>query len=97
MEAWERSGRTQRDFARDHGLSLATLRNWICRQRANIIRPPSAAELKEVDLGALIGPELVAGSTGWEAEIRLPSGVCLAVGRGVSASRVRELLEALRC
>ena len=97
MEAWERSGQTQVDFSRDHSLSVATLRNWIRRHRSAPLPLGNGVELQEVDLGRVIARELAAGSTRWEAEIRLPSGVSLAVGQGTSASRVRELLEALRC
>lgn len=97
MKAWEDSRETQEDFARAHGLSVSTLRNWIRQHGENSPSPEKALELRELDLGKLLGPELASRSSGWEAEIRLPSGVTLCVARETPVNRVRELVEALRC
>lgn len=95
-EAWERSDQTQSEFAQAHGLKVSTLRKWI-RQRGGSIATRQAVGLEEISLGELIGPEIAARTTAWELEIRLPSGVAIALARGTTAARLRELVEAVRC
>lgn len=97
VEAWERGNQTQRAFAEAHGLRVTTLRNWIRRHRGESVQAREVVELREVDLGKLIGPELAGRPIAWEVEIRLPSGVAIAVAPGTAATRVRELAEAVRC
>ena len=90
VDAWERSGQTQVDFARAHGLRIGTLRRWT-RTKERPDRPASGGvALTEVDLAAILGRDLPAGAREWEAEIRLPNGVTVAVGPHTPASRVRE-------
>lgn len=97
VKDWEDSAQTQMDFARSHGLSVATLRNWIRRHRRDRLREREVVELRELDVRKLIGPDLAVRATPWDAEIRLPGGVAIAVAAGTSAARVRELMEAVRC
>lgn len=97
MKDWEDSAQTQLDFARSHGLSVGTLRNWIRRHRRNRKPARDVVELRELDIRKLIGPELAARSLAWDAEIRLPGGVTIAVAPGTPVARVRELVEAVRC
>lgn len=98
MQEWECSGLTQTEFARTHGLSVATLRNWIrWSVQATTSSGASAFAFREIDVAQVLGGSARVVDSTWEAEIRLPSGVVIAVGRGTSAARVRELLEAARC
>lgn len=98
VEDWERSGLTQVEYARTHGLSVATLRNWIRHAaRATAVSGSGAPEFREVDLAQVLGVGANVADRSWDAEIRMPSGVAIAVGRGTSAARVRELLEAVGC
>ena len=96
VNAWRDSGLSQTHFARDHALRVATLRRWIAdesRQSSPTIDRPA---FQEIDLASLLGhPSRTSAS--WEAEIRLPSGITLALAPGVPLSRVLELVEALRC
>ena len=99
VRAWEQSDQTQRDFARDRGLSYGTFRNWIRRLAYAGAQPGSASPIRfqEVPLQELIGPSGARGACPWEAEIRLPSGVVVALAPGIEPERVRQLLEAARC
>lgn len=97
VRAWESSGLTQRDFAQAHDLSLGTLRNWIRRHGGSQSITPEPVAFQEIRLSEMLGAPTAASSTPWEAEIRLPSGVVLSVAREATASRVRELMEAVRC
>jgi hypothetical protein len=94
IKAWEASGQTQEAFAESNGLCVGTLRNWIRRQASP---PARSLTVREISVADVLGPDAPARGGDWEFEIRLPSGVVLAVARGTPGSRVRELLEALRC
>lgn len=93
IEEWEASGQTQEAFAEANGLRVGTLRNWIRRHGSP---PARSLPVREISLADVLGPDAPAGGD-WEFEIRLPGGVALGVARGTPGSRVRELLEALRC
>jgi transposase-like protein len=93
--AFEASGKTYAEFAREHGLRVPTLRRWVLEQAGDSRPPDKAVELQEISLGQLLGQRDRADV--WEAEIRLPSGVVLALAKGTPAARVRELVEAVRC
>ena len=99
VQAWERSDGTQQDFALAHGLNVGTLRNWIRRHATASV--PSTGEpgiaFREISLGQVLGMPTGGGAPGWEVEIRLPSGVVIAVAPGTSAPRLREVMEAVRC
>ena len=97
VKSWRDSGLSQVDFARQHALHVGSLRRWIAeepRPTATATEPPA---FQEFDLASLLGPSQTPRPGSWEAEIRLPSGVTLALAPGVPLSRILELVEALRC
>lgn len=81
VKDWEDREQTQMDFARSHGLSVGTLRDWLRGHRRNRKPERDLVELRELDIRKLIGPELAGRSMAWDAEIRLPGGVTIAVAR----------------
>lgn len=99
VRAWEQSDQTQRDFAHEHGLSYGTFRNWIRRLASAGGQPAPASPIRfqEIPLQELLGSAGTPETCPWEAEIRLPSGVILALAPGIELERVRQLLEAARC
>ncbi|MBL9139411.1 MAG: IS66 family insertion sequence element accessory protein TnpB [Verrucomicrobiales bacterium] len=56
IAAWEQSQQTQAQFAASHGLSVATLRNWLRHPGSDAKRDPARPRFIEVDLGRLMGP-----------------------------------------
>lgn len=97
VEAWERSEQTQEAFAATNGLSVGTLRNWIRGCAQQHAQAKAVPAFREISIGEILGGSRSAQSGAWEAEIRLPSGVVIAVGPSATVDRVKELLEALRC
>lgn len=97
MKSWRDSGLSQVDFARQHALHVAALRRWIAEESRQTLPMADASAFQEVDLATLLGPSQTPRSGSWEAEIRLPSGVTLALAPGIPLSRVIELVEAVRC
>lgn len=97
IEAWEQGQQTQAEFAAEHGLSVATLRNWLRRAGSEGSREPARPKFVEVDLGRLVGPQASPGPTAWEFEIRTPGGWVVAVACGTPVERLQAVLEALRC
>lgn len=97
VQAWERSDLTQSDFAETHGLRVGTLRNWVRQQDRGSASGAERLDFHEVALDQLIDHGPPASGPDWELEIRLPSGVAIAVAAGIATSRLRELLEAVRC
>ena len=97
IEAWERSQQSQAEFARSHGLSVATLRNWVRREAAEGQEMSKRPQFVEVDLGQVVGSRSAFGAGGWEFEIRSPNGWTVAVAAHASMERVQGLLEALGC
>jgi hypothetical protein len=80
-----------------HGLSVATLRNWLRRAGSDGTQQPARPKFIEVDLGRLVGQQPSAGSVYWEFEIRTPRGWVVAVAPGAPVERLQAVLEALRC
>ena len=97
MKSWRDSGLSQVDFARQHALHVASLRRWIREDSRQGTTPSNVPAFQEVDLAALLSPSPRPGLSSWEAEIRLPSGVTLALAPGIPLSRVIELVEVVRC
>lgn len=95
--AWESSGQTQRDYADANGLRVGTLRNWVRHHGAGTSGPVPAVELREINLGHLMGQDMAAGMGCWEFEIGMPSGVTIKVAKEAPLTRIGELVEALRC
>jgi hypothetical protein len=83
-EGWERSGKTQRAFALQRGVSLTTLQSWIYRRRRE--RPPS--RLVEVRVAPV-------PATSSSAEIVLPHGVTVRIDVGTEPAWTSALVKAL--
>ncbi|MBL9128134.1 MAG: hypothetical protein JNL97_10825 [Verrucomicrobiales bacterium] len=80
VKDWEESEETQLEFARNHGLSVATLRNWVRHAvPATAVWRSGAPEFREVDLAQVLGMGANAADRSWDAEIRMPSGVAIAI------------------
>ena len=97
IAAWEQSQQTQAQFAASHGLSVATLRNWLRHSGSDGKRGPARPRFIEVDLGRLVGPQASPGSVAWEFEIRTPGGWVVAVAPGTPVERLQAVLEAAGC
>lgn len=97
VAAWESSDQTQEEFARSHGLKVASLRNWIRWQSRSSAAVPEKIQLQELNLDRIVGSELLGPSMTWEMEIRLPNGIAVAVARHTPSERLRQIVEALRC
>ena len=94
IEAWQGSGLTQAEFAATNGLSVSTLRNWVRNRRS---KPDMLPAFREISVGDLLKSSGGVPPAPWEAEIRLPDGMVMALAPGVGIDRVKELLKALRC
>lgn len=84
LQAFAKSKLTQSEFAREHGISVATLHAW---QRK---RQPA-----EATTAFLPAPNLFSGSTGAYC-IELPSGICLEVRAGFRMEELDLILKALQ-
>ena len=97
-----KSGRTQRVFAREAGMSVSTLQYWLRRARSlteeepcktgNLVAAP-AISLLEVELA---GPSPLGARSGGDYEIEMSSGVRLRVPGGFGDGEVRRLLALLK-
>lgn len=97
IDAWEQGQQTQAEFAAEHGLSVATLRNWLRRAGREGTQQTVRPKFIEVDLDRLIGQRPSTGSVTWEFEIRTPLGWVVAVAPGAPVERLQAVLEALQC
>src|SRR5436309_1725098 len=92
IEAFERSGETQRAFALRRGLSVHTLQSWIYRYRrqypSSRRRPLAVPRLVEVRVAAAT---VAAGPL----ELLLPSGVTVRVAPGTEPAWASALVKAL--
>jgi transposase-like protein len=88
LAGYERSGRTQREVAAQHGIALSTLQRWLRQSRAGQSR--DGTRLVEV-------PNLL-GASGASGRYRLhfPRGVILEVASGFQPGEVRSLAELLQ-
>lgn len=99
VRAWETGDQPQREFARAHRIRYGTFRNWV-RAHALAARPVTSEpsiQFQEIRLLDREAAKPTRTPIAWEAEVRLPSGVMLALAPGIPAARVRELMEAVRC
>ena len=97
-----KSGRTQRVFAREAGMSVSTLQYWLRRARSlteeepcktgNLVAAP-AISLLEVELA---GPPPLGARSGGGYEIEMSPGVRLRVPGGFGDGEVRRLLALLK-
>lgn len=98
VKSWRDSGLSQVDFAARHALRVGTLRRWIAEEESRQAESTTTSPaFQEFDVASLLGRSQAPVSGSWEVEIRLPSGVTLALAPGVPLSRVIELVEAVRC
>ena len=82
---YEAGGCTQRELAERHGVSVATIQNWLRRHRAS--RPAGVGGWVEI----LPAEPRTAG----DYRIELPNGRVVVLAGDWQASRVRELIEAV--
>jgi transposase-like protein len=78
----ERSSLSQREFARQHGVKVRTLRSWIYRLR------------RETPVARLL-PVRVAEGTRAGVEIVLPTGVLVRLASGTPPDEVAAIVRAL--
>jgi transposase-like protein len=86
---YEGSGLTQRVFVGKHGLSLATLTNWLRAYRRD---KPGGQEVnfQPVDLSGMVG------RADWAAEVVMADGLTLRLGAQASVAMAQTLLKVLR-
>ena len=81
---FRKSGLTQREFARTHGFSVASLQNWMRWER----RDAGLVPFQEIR----IHPEPAFSSPGWDAEVGLSSGVSIRMRGELAREVVAELI-----
>jgi transposase-like protein len=77
------SGQTQEEFATTHGLAPSTLQRWL-RQAPSPLDVPRFREV-----------HIAPGVDGWEAEVQLPSGVCIRIRGDLARVCVARMLEGI--
>ena len=82
VEQYHKSGLTQREFARHHGLVLSTLQRWLRQERPS----ESSALFAEVKLPAPSGR--------WAAEVLRTDGMLVRLAHDAPSSLVQQLLPA---
>ena len=90
LSAYQRSDLTQREFARQRGLGLSTLQNWL-RQTSNSPKPITPAVPSFLPV-----PNLLAATPALPAyRLQWPGGLILEVRAGFVAPELAALLELL--
>jgi transposase-like protein len=74
IEQLQKSGLTQVEFARQNGLKLSTLHNWIYKRPEKSFKCKTPPGWKEVRMPVL------SSSIAWVAEVSLPNGVTVRLG-----------------
>lgn len=87
VSLFRKSGLTQVEFARQNGIKIHTLHQWLYRRRAR--RRPRVT-LREVHLPSIPAPG------GWAAEVMVNSGITLRVGVCARPELISFLIEKLR-
>ena len=82
LEAYERSGKTQRAFAEDNGVAVSTLLSWLSRKRKSKQEAPGWESVS-----------LSLGAASWE--VVLPGGTCVRAPAGISVEELARLIERL--
>ena len=83
---YRQSGLTQRAFARQHGIKLGTLQQWLCRFKTQA--PSIRSGFQE-----LIVP---LSSSSWAAEIRLSPEMTIQLGSQAAGQLITQLLGNMR-
>jgi transposase len=92
VERYQRSGKSQREFCEDEGISLSTLQWWVRKGRGGA--EPVVMALREVDWAA--GPALTPASA-WGLELVSPRGWTLRHREALGAGELARLLKSLKC
>jgi len=92
VERYQSSGKSQREFCEEEGISVSTLQWWMRKARGGA--EPVAMALREVDWPA--GPALTPAST-WGLELVSPRGWTLRHRDALNAVELARLLKSLKC
>jgi transposase-like protein len=92
LQAYRHSNQTQRDFARKHGVALATLTNWLRRFPTEPAPPVAWAE---VDLSTHSASLLKTPPASEVYQVILPSGTVLRLPIRFDPERVCHLVQLL--
>ena len=93
LARYRRSGLSQRDFVRSHGLGLSTLTKWLREERRTGVKPPEqndSVPFQEVNLR----PQF--GTARWAAEVALVDGTVLRLSAQAAVAWATALLQTLR-
>jgi hypothetical protein len=92
VERYESSGKRQREFCEDEGISLSTLQWWMRKARGGA--EPAAMALREVEwsAGSTLTPE-----PAWGLELVSPRGWTLRRREAMDAGELARLLKSLKC
>lgn len=89
IEKYEKSGRTQRAFAEEHGIGVSTFLAWLSEKRK---RAAGDAKKPEQRWESFSLP-LNASTTSWE--LTLPNGICVRAPVGAGAEELARLIAQL--
>jgi transposase len=92
VERYERSGKSQREFCEDEGISLSTLQWWMRKTSGGA--EPATMALREVEWP--VGPALTPVSA-WSLELVSPRGWTLRRREALGAAELARLLKSLKC
>jgi transposase-like protein len=90
LTAFARSGQTPADFARDHEICLGTFHKWLYPRKAGSRKRGAQAG------DTLAAVRLTGGiAVGHDVEVRLRSGLCLAIPMAAGATAIADLIHQL--
>jgi hypothetical protein len=92
LRAYRQSNQTQREFAQQHGVPLATLTNWL---RRFPVEPSPPVTWAEVDLNSHSAPLLRASVPGEVYQVVFANGTVLRLPSGFEPEAVRHLVQML--
>lgn len=96
LEQYYRSGQTQSDFTREHGVGLSTLQRWL---NGSAGKPNRKAALPAMPTWVEVAPAAaisVQPSAPRSYRLDLPGGISLRVEGGFDAAEIQQLLRVLR-
>ena len=91
-ERFEKSGRTQKDFAAEHRLTLSTLTRWLRETRGCPGQDQRPANGTGVQFHSLAFPAAAA----WAAEVQLPNGATVRLQANTTPELAAAILRASR-
>jgi hypothetical protein len=90
---FHQSGLTRNDFSQQYGVPKATL-NWWLKKKKRVATPPALPVLfSEVKLASPVR----SFDTGWDMEIRAPSGLMIRCRRQFEAQEIAKLMRGGQC